>query len=121
MVCPIPHAHCRQLANDDLKKLSVKPTFVDPKKLNLPANKGLIALIEMNTLYGGKILLTAGHGSYQYTIINSFISAHQEGYMLEEGTTNASVALEKAKGLHYGQICELGKRDVNGLSVEPVC
>ena len=118
-VCPIPG--CKELANDNLKKLTIKPTYVDPKKLNLPANRGLIALIEMNVLYSGKVLLTVGHGSYQYTIINSFISAHQEQYMSEEGITSARAALEKAKGLYYGPICEPGKGNVRDLAVEPVC
>jgi hypothetical protein len=118
-VCPIPK--CRELANENLKKLSVKPMFVDPKELNLPPNRGLIALIEMNVLYSGKALLTAGHGSYQYTIINSFINAHKEWYMSEEGITDANAALEKARGVHYGDICKPGNKNIHELTVEPVC
>ena len=118
-VCPI--YQCKELANENLKKLSVKPTFVDPKKLNLPPNRGLIALIEMNILYSGKVLLTAGHGSYQYTIIQSFISAHQERYMSEAGVTDTKAALKKAQELHYGDICKPGNKNIHELTVEPVC
>ena len=118
-VCPIPH--CKELADENLKKLTVKPIFVNPKKLGLPANRGLIALIEMNVLYSGKVLLTVGHGSYQFTIINSFIQAHKEQYMYEDEATTASAALERAEGLHYGQICEPAKRNIHEFTVEPVC
>ena len=120
-VCPI--WHCKELANDNLKKLTIKPSFVDPKKLGLPVNRGLIALIEMNVLYSGKVLLTAGHGSYQATIIDSFITTHQEQFMSEEGITNASAALEKAKELHYGGVCMSGKDSLHELkdSLEPKC
>ena len=87
-----PTLLCKELADYNLKKLIVKPMFVNPKKLNLPLNRGLIALIEMNVLYSGKVLLTVGNGSYQYTIIQSFISAHQEWYMSEAGVTDTKAA-----------------------------
>ena len=122
-VCPI--RHCKELANDNLKKLNVKPSFVDPKKIGLPVHRGLIALIEMNVLYSGKVLLTAGYGSYQLTIIQSFISAHQEQFMSEKGITNASIALNKARELVYGHVCGPGNsivpEFVDELKVEPKC
>ena len=58
-----------------------KPTFLDPRRFDLPTNRGLIALIEMNILHSGKVLLTVGHGSYQETLIESFIAVHQEQHI----------------------------------------
>ena len=121
VACPI--GHCREIADENLKKLNVKPTFVDPKKFGLPVNGGLIALIEMNVLYSGKVLLTVGEGSYQATIIDSFITAHQEKFMSEEGITNATIALNKAKELVYGHPCGPGNipEFVDDLDIEPKC
>ena len=57
----------------------------------------------------------------ELTVIQSFFTTHQEQYMSEEGITSVSAALEKAKGLHYGHICEPGKGNIRELTVEPVC
>ena len=78
-VCHIPR--CKQLADENLKKVMAKPTFLDPRRFDLPTNRGLIALIEMNILHSGKVLLTVGHGSYQETLIESFIAVHQEQHI----------------------------------------
>ena len=93
------------------------------KKINLPANRGLIALIEMNILYSGNVLLTVRHGSYQETIIDLFITIHQERYISEEGISNTSSALEKAKELYYGPVCDPGKENIHELSdiIGPNC
>ena len=118
--CPI--LHCKKLANENLKKVIVKPTYVDPKRLGLPENRGLIALIEMNILYSGKVLLTVGHGSYQKTIIESFVATHQEQYISEDGIS-ATSASAKASRLIYGHICNPDKEDVHELvdTLKPNC
>jgi hypothetical protein len=121
-VCPIPL--CKQLANENLKKVIVKPTFLDPRKFGLPANRGLIALIEMNILYSGTVLLTVGHGSYQKTIIESFIAIHQEQYTpAEDGFSTTTSAAYNANRLVYGHICDPVKEDVHELTgiLKPTC
>ena len=116
--CPI--RHCREIANNNLKKATVKPTYVEPQRLDLPTNRGLIALVEMNALYNGKALLTVGDGSYQYTITRTFIATHRT--VVSNANTTAPINF-KPELLQYGHLCVPGKEDIHELSstLEPKC
>ena len=105
----VPLAHGREIANEKLKKIAANATYVEPKTLGLPRHRGLIALVEMNALYDGMALVTVGDGSYQYTIVETFIATHQA---LDEDPT----AAEKAKELQYGHLCIPGKEDIHELA-----
>ena len=106
-MCPIPN--CGNVAYEHLKKLNIQPSYFKPERFGMTShNVGLISLVEMHALIGGSALVTVGEGSYQYTIIESFIEHHRHG------DTN----LEAVKRLHYGHLCippeelhELSKTD----------
>ena len=105
--CPIPN--CGNVANEHIKKLSIQPSYFKPERFGIARhNVGLFSLVEMHALIGGSALVTVGEGSYQYTIIQSFIEHHRHG------DTN----LEAVEKLHYGHLCippeelhELSKTD----------
>ena len=101
--------------NGYLKTVTAKPTYFEPKNFGLPAHRGLIALVEMNALYNGKTLVTVGEGSYQLTIVETFIATHQAS---AEDPTFA----KKAKELHYGHLC-IPKEDLHELAdtLGPAC
>ena len=74
--CPI--WWCGHVTNKNLKKIKATPSYFEPKKFGVPVNHGLISLVEMNALFGGKALVTVGKGSYQTTIKESFIEHHRD-------------------------------------------
>ena len=47
-------------------------------KFGVPINHGLVSLVEMNALLGGRALVTVGDGSYQTTLIEIFIQHHRD-------------------------------------------
>ena len=71
----------------------------------------MISLVEMHALYGGKVLVTVGDGSYQHTIIQTFVDQHWD-----------SANPKAAKELHYGHLC-IPKEDLHEFtsSVKPKC
>ena len=105
--CPI--RNYANIANEHLKKLSMQPSYFKPERFGITHhNVGLISLVEMHALNRGSALVTVGEGSYQETIIQSFIEHHRHG------DTN----LEAVEKLHYGHLCippeelhELSKTD----------
>ena len=90
--CPV--WWCSHKTNKHLKKIKAVPSYFEPMKFDVPINHGLISLVEMNALLGGKALVTVGEGSYQTTIIDTFIQHHHD-------PSNP----EASKMLHYGHLC----------------
>ena len=80
--------NCHNFTDKQLSTIDAKPSYFDPEQFGFPSHRGLVSLIEMETLLGGKALVTVGEGSYQYTIINSFIKLHND---LDD--------------THYGHLC----------------
>ena len=89
-----PMSRTKETVNKYLKMLNVKPSYFEPKKFNLPSHRGLISLVEMHALYRGKALVTVGEGSYQLTIVRTFIDHHRH-----------SENPKLADKLHYGHLC----------------
>lgn len=96
-----PRWDCTGLANRHLKTVTVKPSYFEPAKFKAPSHNAMISLVEMHALYGGKALVTVGEGSYQHTIVRTFVSQHRDPKNPEE--------------LHYGHLC-IPQEDLHGLS-----
>ena len=109
--CPI--WWCGHVTNKHLKKIKATPSYFEPKKFGIPVNHGLISLVEMNALFGGKALVTVGEGSYQTTIIESFIEHHHDP---------SNPEASDSEKLHYGHLCipEENLHDLSG-SITPRC
>ena len=120
-VCPI--RRCREIADTSIKKVAVKPSYLDPKKFSLPDHRGLISLVEMNALHGGKALVTVGDGSYQYTIIKTFVAIHQEQLEALSPAAERNDSSRKAQLLQYSHLCFPGREDIHELTdkLEPTC
>ena len=85
---------CGHVTNTCLKRIKAIPSYFEPMKFGVPINHGLISLVEMDALLGGKVLVTVGDGSYQTTLIETFIQHHRD-------RSNP----EASKMLHYGHLC----------------
>ena len=109
--CPLKN--CKKETNAFMNQINATGTFLDPKKFNLPSHHGVIALAESRILYDGKALITVGEGSYQSTIVETFIEQHHDQFPNNP---------EAAKELHYGHLC-IAPEDLHGLTLpqEPDC
>ena len=109
--CPLKN--CKKETNVFMNQINATGTFLDPKKFNLPSHKGIIALVESRALYDGKALVTVGQGSYQSTIVESYIERHHNQF-----PNNPEVAKE----FHYGHLC-IAPEELHGLTLtqEPDC
>ena len=107
--CPI--WWCSYVTNKHLKKIKATPSYFEPKNFGIPVNHGLISLVELHALLGGKALVTVGEGSYQTTIVDTFLEQHHD-------PSNP----EKSKVLHYGHLC-IPQEDLHDLSgaITPEC
>ena len=105
VVCPLSK-NCHDFTDKQLSTIDAKPSYFDPKQFGFPSHRGLVSLIEMETLLDGKALVTVGEGSYQYTIINSFIKLHND---LDD--------------THYGHLCipEEQLNDIPASSLNATC
>ena len=99
--CPLKD--CKKETMVYLKQINATSTYVKPKAFNLPEHSGLISLVESQSLYGGQVLVTVGVGSYQTTIIDTFIEQHRD-------PDNPDAANE----LHYGHLC-IPKEELHGM------
>ena len=66
------------MASSQLRKIKAKPSFFEPKNFGIPVHRGLISLVEMDTLLRGRALVTVGEDSYQHTIAQTFIDHHRD-------------------------------------------
>ncbi|XP_032243328.2 uncharacterized protein LOC5517427 [Nematostella vectensis] len=64
----------QKLLTEKLRPVTFSPTSKDPLSLD----KGVVAIIEMNLLFGGSHLVTVGSGTFQQWIIDVFISRHSQ-------------------------------------------
>ena len=90
--CPLKN--CNKETAVFLGMINSTASYLNPKDFDLPQHPGLISLIESQSLYGGKVLITVGLGSYQATIVETFIEHHRN-----------SDNPDQAEKLHYGHIC----------------
>ena len=108
LVCPLGEIKkCSDIASNYLNKVKVKRSFFDPNKFNLPSHHSIVSLVEIEALLGGKALVTVGGGSYQATIVETYIEHHRD-------PGNPTLA-EK---LHYGHLCIPPGEDLHGLKIE---
>jgi hypothetical protein len=106
-VCPLNN--CKRETAAYMNQIDATGTFLDPKKFDLPPHHGVIALAESRALYNGKALVTVGSGSYQSTIVDTFIERHSKQF---PGNPEA------AKELHYGHLC-IPPEELHGLTLPP--
>ena len=92
--CPLKNCYKETMVF--VNQINATATFLKPKEFNLPPHHGLISLVESQSLYGGKALISVGLGSYQATIVETFIEHHRDEYPSNP---------EAAEELHYGHLC----------------
>lgn len=107
--CPLKN--CKKETAVFVKMINATATHFDPKAFNIPLHPGLISLIESQSLYGGQVLVTVGLGSYQATIVETFIEHHRD--------PNDPL---KAEELHYGHLC-IPPEELHGMELpkDPEC
>ena len=107
LTCPFGEIKkCSDIASKYLNKVKAKRSFFDPKKFNLPSHHSIVSLVELETLLGGKTLVTVGGGSYQATLIETYKERHHD-------PGNPTLA----DRLHYGHLC-IPPEDLHGLKIE---
>ena len=105
--CPLKDKNCKRVTEPYVKQINATPSYFDPKSFDVPHHIGLISLVESHSLYGGEVLVTVGEGSYQYTVVQTFIEHHRDLISTPETA---------AKELHHGHLC-IPPEELNGIEV----
>ena len=104
----LAHHLCVEKSTKLISQLNMTLAKFDPVKFDAPINSGFASLVEAASLFGGRLLITVGEGSYQHSLINRFIEQHHD-----PGNPEA------ASKLHYHLQCmeSPGPETVNGLVI----
>ena len=104
----LAHNLCIGKSTKLVSQLNITLAKFDPVEFDAPINSGFASLVEAASLFWGRLLITVGEGSYQYSLINRFIEQHRD-----PGNPEA------ASKLHYHLQCvELpGAETVNGVLI----
>ena len=104
----LAHHLCIEKSTKLISQLNMTLAKFDPVKFDAPINSGFASLVEAASLFGGRLLITVGEGSYQHSLINRFIEQHHD-----PGNPEA------ASKLHYHLQCmeSPGPETVNGLVI----
>lgn len=104
--CPLRPKDCKKETTFFIKQINASATYFNPKDFSFPNHPGLISLVESQSLYDGKVLLTVGLGSYQNSIMETFIEHHRD----------PSRTRDAAKELHYGHLC-IPPEELHGIKL----
>ena len=108
---PVNGEQSKAIADEQLKSvLKARPVYFKPQDFNIPAHQSIVSLVEMDVLLNASALVTMGGGSYQHTIVQTFVERHRD-------PENPGAAEE----LHYGHLCVERLEEVHGIRLPPNC